>query len=43
MGYVRIGEVLRRILGKMMALATGMDVEEAYKTDKLCSGLKVGI
>ena len=39
---IGVGEVLR-ILGKVMALATGMDVEEECMTDQLCSGLKAGI
>lgn len=39
---IGVGEVPRRILGKVMALATGMDVEEVCKTDQLCSGLKAG-
>ena len=34
---IGVGEVLRRILGKVMALAIGMDVEA------VCSGLKAGI
>ena len=37
---IGIGEVLRRILGKAMALATGMDVEDICGADQLCSGLK---
>ena len=40
---IGVGEVPRRILGKVMALATGMDVEEVCKVDQLCSGLKAGI
>ena len=40
---IGVGEVLRRILGEVMALATGMDVEEECMTDQLCSGLKAGI
>ena len=40
---IRVGEVLRRILGRVMALATGMDVEIECMTDQLCSGLKAGI
>ena len=40
---IGVGEVLRRILGKVMALATGMDVEEECMTDQLCSGLKAGL
>ena len=41
---IGVGEVLRKILGKVMALATGMDVEEEEcMTDQLCSGLKAGI
>jgi len=38
-----VGEVLRRILGKTMALATGMDVQEKCGTDQLCSRIKAGI
>ena len=40
---IGVGEALRRILGKVMALATGMDVEAVCKADQLCSGLKAGI
>ena len=40
---IGIGEVLIRILGKLMILITGIDVEEVCSVDQLCSGLKVGI
>ena len=38
---IGIGEVLWRILGKVMMLITGVDVEEICGTDQLCSGLMV--
>ena len=37
---IGVGEVLRRLLGKAMVLATGIDVEELCGADQLCSGLK---
>ena len=37
------GGVLSRIIGKVMALATGNDVEELCGIDQLCSGLRAGI
>ena len=37
------GEVLRRIIGKVMAFATGTDVEDLCGGDQLCSGLRAGI
>ena len=40
---IGVGEVLRRLLGKAMVLATGVDVEELCGADQLCSGLKGGI
>ena len=40
---IAVGEVLRRIIGKVMALATGIDVEELCGVDQLCSGLRAGI
>ena len=40
---IKVGTILRRILGKVMVLTTGMDVEEVCRTDQLCSGLKAGI
>ena len=40
---IGIGEVLIRILGKMMISITGIDVEEVCSVDQLCSGLKAGI
>ena len=40
---IGVGEVLRWILRKTMALATGMDVEEVCGTNQLCSGIKAGI
>jgi hypothetical protein len=40
---ISIGECLRRILGKCLAIVTGMDVEEVSGTDQLCTGIKGGI
>jgi hypothetical protein len=40
---IGIGECLRRILGKCLAIATGEDVETQCGTKQLCSGLKAGI
>ena len=40
---IGVGEVLRRILGKVMALATRRDIEEVCMTDQLCSWLKASI
>ena len=41
---IGIGEVLRRILGKVMVLVTGpYDVEILCRADQLCSGLRYGI
>ena len=40
---IAVGEVLRRIIGKVMALATGTDVEDLCGVDQLCSGLRAGI
>lgn len=39
---IGVGEVLRRLLGKAMVLATGIDVEELCGADQLSSGLKGG-
>ena len=38
-----MGEVLGRIIGKVMALATGTDVVDLCGVDQLCSGLRAGI
>ena len=40
---IGIGEVLRRILGKVIAAVTQVDVESVCGVDQLCSGLKAGI
>ena len=40
---IGIGEVLRRILGKVIASVTKVDVESVFGVDQLCSGLKAGI
>ena len=40
---IGVREVLRRLLGKAMVLATGIDIEELCGADQLCSGLKGGI
>ena len=40
---IAVGEVLRRIIGKVMALATGTDIEDLCGVDQLCSGLRAGI
>ena len=40
---IGIGECLRRIIGRVMALTTGTDVEMLCGTDQLASGLKAGI
>ena len=40
---IGIGECLRRIMGKCVALETGMDVEGLCGTRQLCSGVKSGI
>ena len=37
------GEALRRVLGKVVALATRADLEEACETDQPCSGLRAGM
>ena len=37
------GEVLRHILGKLMVLVTGPDVEEVCGIDQLSSGITAGI
>ena len=38
-----VGEVLGRLIGKVMALATGIDVEDLCRVNQLCSGLRAGI
>ena len=40
---IGIGEALRRVLGKVVALATRADHEEVCGTDQLCSGLRAGM
>ena len=40
---IGIGEALRRVLGKVVALATRADLEEVCGTDQLCSGLRAGM
>ena len=40
---IGIGEALRRILGKVVALITRSDLEEVCGTDQLCSGLCSGL
>ena len=40
---VDIGEALRRVLGKIVALASRADFEEVCGTDQLCSGLWAGM
>jgi hypothetical protein len=40
---IGIGETLRRLLGKCLALATRSDVESECGTKQLCSGMKSGI
>ena len=35
--------VLRRMIGGVMALATGIDVEDLCGANQLCSGLRAGI
>ena len=40
---IGITEVLRRILGKVIASVTQVDVESVCGVDQLCSGLKAGI
>jgi hypothetical protein len=39
---IGIGECLRRILGKCMALATGSDVEVVCGSQQLCCGIPAG-
>ena len=40
---IGIGEALRRILGKTVALVTRSDLEEVCGVDQLCSGLRSGL
>ena len=40
---IGIGEVFRRLMGKVMVLCTGMDVQDVCGADQLCSGLRGGI
>ena len=40
---IGIREVLRRILGKVMILITGVVVADVCGVDQLCSGLKAGL
>ena len=40
---IGIGEALRRILGKTVALVTRSDLEEVCGIDQLCSGLRSGL
>ena len=40
---IGIGEVLQRILGKVVALVTSSDFEEVCGTYQLCSGLHSGL
>ena len=40
---IGVGEVLRRLMGKVMVLCTGADVQDACGADQLCSGLRGGI
>ena len=40
---IGVGEVLRRLMGKVMVLCTGEDVQDECGADQLCSGLRGGI
>ena len=40
---ISIGEALRRVLGKVVALVTRADLEEVCGTYQLCSGLRAGV
>ena len=40
---IGVGEVLRRLMGKVMMLCTGVDVQDECGADQLCSGLRGGI
>ena len=40
---IAIGEVLRRILGKAVAMVTRSDLESVCRADQLCSGVGAGI